>query len=106
MLGKKILGREKIKLNRCKDHLIGKLNPIHAHDGKVTKGYAVCSNRKMKGAKREKSVNCDMCPRKPGLHHNKCFAMCHTVKSTVWNVANRNILHPIELQKKNITSFQ
>jgi hypothetical protein len=30
--------------------------------------------------RRKISFYCDPCPRKPGLHPSKCFAICHTVK--------------------------
>jgi hypothetical protein len=48
--------------------------------GKVTKDCAICFNRNLKGDRRETSFYCDICPRKPGLHPNKCFAMYHAVK--------------------------
>jgi hypothetical protein len=57
------------------DHLNGKLHLIQAHEGKATKDCAFCSNRKVKGGRRETSLYCDTCPRKPGLHPNKCFAI-------------------------------
>jgi hypothetical protein len=47
---------------------------------KVTKDFAVCSNRNMKGGRRETSFYCNTCPRKPDLHPNKCFAIYHAVK--------------------------
>jgi hypothetical protein len=53
------------------NRLNGKLHLIQAQDGKVTMDCAVCSNRKVKGG---------MCPRKPGLHPTKCFAIYHTMK--------------------------
>jgi hypothetical protein len=51
-----------------KDCLNGKLYQIQAHERKVTKDCAVCSNRKVNGGRRETSFYCDACPRKPGLH--------------------------------------
>jgi hypothetical protein len=62
------------------DCLNGKLHLIQAHDGNVTYDCAVCSNREVKGGRAETSFYRDMCPRKPGLHFNKCFAIYHTAK--------------------------
>lgn len=62
------------------DRLNGKLHLIRAHERKVTKDCAVCSNRKVKGGRKETSFYCDTCERKPGLHPNKCFALYHTEK--------------------------
>jgi hypothetical protein len=63
------------KLTGVKDHLNGKLHLIQAHDGKVTKDCAVCSNREVKGGTRETLFYCDMRPRKPGPHPQQVF--CH-----------------------------
>jgi hypothetical protein len=38
------------------DRLNGKLHLIEAHDGKITKNCAVCSNREVKGSRRETPV--------------------------------------------------
>jgi hypothetical protein len=62
------------------DHLNGKLHLIQAHYGKVKMDYAVCSNKEVKGGRREMSFCCDTCPRKLGLHPNKCFAIYYTLK--------------------------
>ena len=43
-----------------------------------TKGYAICSDRKMK--RKETVYYCETCGRKPGLHPDKCFKKYHTEK--------------------------
>jgi hypothetical protein len=71
--------RGRLSSTDVEDRLNGKLHLIQARGGKVTKDCAVCSNRKVNGGRRETSFYCDTCPRKPGFHPNKCFAMYHTM---------------------------
>jgi hypothetical protein len=62
------------------DHLKGKLHLIQANDRKETEDFGVCSNRKLKGGRRDTSFYCNTCSRKSRLCPNKCFAIYHAVK--------------------------
>ncbi|CAL7933005.1 unnamed protein product [Xylocopa violacea] len=56
------------------DHHITTLHPRHKH-----KDYAVCSNRKVPGGRKETSYICETYDRKPGLHIGECFKRYHTM---------------------------
>jgi hypothetical protein len=44
------------------------------------KDCTVCSNRKIKGGRRETVFYCNTCTRKPGLHSGECFEKYHSHK--------------------------
>ena len=49
-------------------------------ESESTKDCAVCSNRKLKGQRRETVYFCETCTRKPGLHPGTCFKNYHTLE--------------------------
>jgi len=53
---------------------------IYANEKSNSKDCAVCSNRKVKGRRRETVFYCKTCSRKPGLHPEECFEKYHTLK--------------------------
>lgn len=62
------------------DRLNGKPHFVMKNESNSTKDCAVCSNRKIKGQRRETAYFCETCPRKPGLHPGVCFKKFHTMK--------------------------
>jgi len=48
--------------------------------GGELRGCAVCSNRKVRGGRRQTVYFCKTCTRQPGLHPSKCFERYHTMK--------------------------
>ena len=61
------------RLNR-KPHFVMK------NEGNSTKDGAVCSNRKLKGQRRETVYFRKTCTRKPGLHPGTCLKNYHTLE--------------------------
>ncbi|XP_046828679.1 piggyBac transposable element-derived protein 4-like isoform X2 [Vespa crabro] len=55
-------------------HVI-QLNPLHKH-----KDCKVCSNRKIKGGRRETNYYCETCTDHPALHVGECFKRYHTLQ--------------------------
>lgn len=53
---------------------------IAVTEKKSSKDCAVCSDRKVKGGRRETNFYCETCTRKPGLHPGNCFKKYHTEK--------------------------
>lgn len=60
------------------ERLNGKLHILRRNEGGRSKDCLVCSNRKIKGGRRESAYHCDTCTRKPGLHIGDCFEKYHT----------------------------
>lgn len=58
--------------------LDGKSHFIFSH--KKHKDCIVCSNRKIRGGRKETTFYCETCDRKPGLHPGECFKKYHTLK--------------------------
>ena len=63
------------------ERLNGKPHFIYANEKSNSKDCAVCSNRKVKGGRRETVYYCKTCTRKPGLHPGECFEKYHTLKT-------------------------
>lgn len=59
--------------------LDGKTHFIFSHT--KHKDCMVCSNRTIKGGRKETTFYCDTCDRKPGLHPGECFKNYHTMKN-------------------------
>lgn len=53
---------------------------IQSNEKSNSKDCAVCSNRQVKGGRRETVFFCETCTRKPGLHPGECFKKYHTQK--------------------------
>ncbi|CAD1468351.1 unnamed protein product [Heterotrigona itama] len=63
------------------ERLNGKLHILlHCEDVKSEDCF-VCSNRKIKGGRRQTNYFCDTCNRKPGLHVVDCLERYHTMES-------------------------
>jgi Transposase IS4 len=60
------------------ERLDGKSHFIMLRPNSRTKDCSVCSNRKIKGGRRETVYFCETCERKPGLHPGDCFKKYHT----------------------------
>jgi hypothetical protein len=71
--GRQSTSDEEERLNR-KPHF------IYSNEKSNSKDCAVCSNRKMKGGRRETVFYCNTCTRKPGLHPGECFEKYHSLK--------------------------
>jgi hypothetical protein len=61
----------KTTLNRCARSSEWQTAPNQAHDGNIKTDCALCSNREVKGARREKSFCCDTCLGMQGPHPKK-----------------------------------
>jgi hypothetical protein len=71
--GRQSTSDEEEKLTR-KSHF------IYSNEKSNSKDCAVCSNRKIKGGRRETVFDCSTCTRKPGLHLGECFEKDHSLK--------------------------
>ncbi|XP_053977063.1 piggyBac transposable element-derived protein 4-like [Hylaeus volcanicus] len=60
------------------ERLNGKLHILRRNDRGRSRDCLVCSNRRVKGGRRESAYHCDTCSRKPGLHIGDCFEKYHT----------------------------
>lgn len=58
----------------CRPHF------IYANQQSKSKDCAVCSDRKVKGGRKETVYFCNTCTKKPGLHPGECFEKFHTLK--------------------------
>lgn len=64
-----------------KERLNGKIHIINKMPNNKHKDCAVCSNRSVKGGRKETVFWCETCPRNPGLHPENCFKLYHTQKN-------------------------
>lgn len=62
------------------ERLNNKPHFIAITEKKSSKDCAVCSDRQVKGGRRETNFFCETCTRKPGLHPGSCFKKYHTEK--------------------------
>jgi hypothetical protein len=60
------------------ERLNGKFHSIAKLPGRKSKDCIVCSDRSVKGGRRETVYYCETCERKPGLHPDVCFTKYHT----------------------------
>ena len=63
------------------ERLNGKLHILRHCEDVKSKDCSVCSNRKIKGGRRQTNYFCDTCNRKPGLHVGDCFERYHTMEN-------------------------
>ncbi|XP_017778000.1 PREDICTED: piggyBac transposable element-derived protein 4-like [Nicrophorus vespilloides] len=61
------------------ERLNGLLHLIRRNDEGKSKDCVVCSNRKIKGGRRESLYYCNTCAAKPALHIGDCFEKYHTM---------------------------
>jgi hypothetical protein len=54
---------------------------IYHYDAKKHKDYIVCSNRKVKGARRETYFYCKTCTNQPAMCPGECFERYHTLEN-------------------------
>jgi hypothetical protein len=62
------------------ERLNGKPHFIYSNQKSNSKDCAVCSDRKVKGGRRETVFYCNTCARKPGLHPGECFEKYHSLQ--------------------------
>ena len=62
------------------ERLNGLLHIIRRDDTRRSKDCVVCSNRKVKGGRRESRYYCATCSAKPGLHIDDCFERHRTIQ--------------------------
>ncbi|CAK9832783.1 PiggyBac transposable element-derived protein 4 [Anthophora retusa] len=63
------------------ERLNGKLHILRHCQNVKSKDCSVCSNRKIKGGRRQTNYFCDTCNRKPGLDVGDCFERYHTIQN-------------------------
>lgn len=73
------ISRGKPSTSDREERLNGKLHIIRRNEGGRSKDCLVCSNRRVKGGRRESGYHCGTCVRKPGLHIGDCFERYHTI---------------------------
>uniref|UniRef100_A0A0N5C179 DDE_Tnp_1_7 domain-containing protein n=1 Tax=Strongyloides papillosus TaxID=174720 RepID=A0A0N5C179_STREA len=62
------------------ERLNGKLHILRHCEDVKSKDCIVCSNRKIRGGRRQTNYFCDTCNRKPGLHIGDYFERYHTME--------------------------
>lgn len=61
--------------------LIGRLHVIRHDDNGNCRDCVVCSNRKMKGGRKQTRFYCHTCPRKPFMRIGDCLEKYHTLEN-------------------------
>jgi hypothetical protein len=72
--------KEQIKKTPLRERLNRKPHFIYSNEKSNSKDCAVCSNRRIKGGRRETVFYCNTCTRKPGLLPGECFKKYHSLK--------------------------
>lgn len=73
------------------ERLDGRQHFVSSHPNSKSKDCAVCSDRKVRGGRKETVFFCKTCTKKPGLHPTTCFERYHTMKKFKLTHPNANV---------------